>query len=138
MEAHRIYFYTILDKSFSYHKLEEKYIKILNQIIKLIKELKDTSENILDILDIIIKIYFNFIYATIAITGTASCGEMLLYSLLESYNLNYTINTNILIDTEALTTPIEIFMHKCKNNVTRDHEFYVEGDEDMTPFLIKH
>lgn len=133
METHKIYFYTILD--ISYPKLKEKYIQILNQIINLIKELKDTSENIIDI---IIKIYFNFIYATIAINGTASCGEMLLYSLLESYNLNYTINTKILIDTEALTTPIYTFMYKCKNKVVIDHAFYVEGDEHKTPFLIKH
>jgi len=73
----------------------------------------------------------------LAKAGTASCGEMLLYSLLELYDLNYKINENVLLDCEVLTSRIDVFVYKCTNEVNVESELYVEGDEEMTPFLIK-
>jgi hypothetical protein len=130
----RLMFYTIYDSYIPY--LIVKYKAILYNIIFLIKNLKDTTEKD-TILDIIIKIYFHFIYVMLAEAGTASCGEMLLYSLLELYDLNYKINENILLDCEVLTSRIDVFVYKCTNEVNVGSEWYVEGDEEMTPFLIK-
>ena len=129
-------FYTISDGG--WNGLTSKYKAILNKIINLIKNLKDTTKKKKNtILDIIIKIYFHFIYVMLAEAGTASCGEMLLYSLLELYDLNYKINENVLLDCEVLTSRIDVFVYKCTNEVNVESELYVEGDEEMTPFLIK-
>ena len=86
---------------------------------------------------LIMTLYYNFIYAMMTVTGTASCGEMLLYSLFHKYNFNYTINQEVLLDVESLTLPINIFLYKCFNKIKKSDQRYIEYDEKSTPFLVK-
>jgi len=97
----------------------ESNIIFLNILSYCLEVLQEQKCNPTDIPKYLLVFYYLTIFLMPFYLGTAAIAEILLYSLWEKYtNSSIEINSNIMLDIEALTLPFNLFYDNCFNRTT--------------------